>query len=221
MNRKPRILALLLVISVLTTMFGMLSVSAAAPTSLDVAAIADISDEALTAFEAAIAKGQLDIDGVAYGVSYPTSLNCGSYSLTSEEYILMAASALYALKEGKPTTTQITYKAVTVKDGAEKNGTGTELNQAQYLELAERVSKYGTTTGKLPVSFNRPTDGTNIYEGRMTVYSIGHLFATVLVAYATAGTLPATAKFQPVHMGDVEVTPGKPATPDKDRKSVV
>ena len=214
MNRKPRILALLLVISVLTTMFGMLNVSAAAPTSLDVAAIADISDEALTAFEAAIAKGQLDIDGVAYGVSYPASLNCGSYSLTSEEYILMAASALYALKEGKPVTTQITYKAVTVKDGAEKNGTGTQLNQAQYLELAERVSKYGTTTGKLPVSFNRPTDGTNIYEGRMTVYSIGHLFAKVLASYATTGTLPATIEFKPVHMGDVEVTPGKPATPE-------
>ncbi len=214
MNHKPRILALLLVISVLTTMFGMLSVSAAAPTSLDVTAIAGISDEALAAFDAAIAKGNLDIDGVAYGVTYPATLNCGSYSLTSEEYILMAASALYALMEGKPATTAIAYKAVIVHDGAEKNGTGTELNKAQYLELAERVSKYGTTTGKLPVSFNRPTDGTNVYEGRMTVYSIGYLFATVLASYATSGNLPETATFKPVHMGDVEVTPGKPATPE-------
>ena len=214
MTRNNRILSLLLSVCMLLSVFGVLTVSAAAPTALSIATIADLADDAALAFETAIAKGSKDIDGVAYGVTYPASLTLGSYSMSSEDYIVMAASAIYAIAQNQEKTTEISYKAITPATKTAKNGVGTSLNMGQYVELAERVSEYGTTTGKLPASFNRPTDGTNVYEGRMTVYSIGHLFAKVLASYQTTGTLPAEMSFAPVHYGDVEVVPGKPVEPD-------
>ncbi len=214
MTRNNRILSLLLAVCMLVSMFGVLSASAAAPTALDIATIADVADDVALAFEAAIAKGSKDIDGVYYGVTYPTTLTLGSYTMSSEDYIVMAASAIYAISQNQATTTQISYKAITPATKTAKNGVGTSLNMGQYVELAERVSKYGSTTGKLPASFNRPTDGTNVYEGRMTVYSIGHLFAEVLASYKANGTLPATMDFSPVHYGEVDVIPGKPAEPE-------
>ncbi len=215
MTKKHRVLSLLLALSLMLTMFSMLSVSAATPTSLDITSIAGISGDVANAFKSAIQKGSKDIDGVYYGVTYP-ALNLTTYEMGYEDYILMAANALWALSEGKEATTSIAYKEITVAADAVKNGTGTSLNKAQYLELAERVAKYGNTMGKLPTSFNRPTDGTNVYEGRMTIFSIGHLFAEVLASYNTAKTLPATVTFMPVHMGDVEVTPAptEPSEPD-------
>lgn len=214
MIRNNRILSLLLIVCMLVSMFGVLSASAATPTTLDIASIADAADDVALAFETAIAKGNKDIDGVAYGVTYPATLTLGSYTMSSEDYIVMAASAIYAISQNQATTTQISYKAISPSTKTAKNGVGTSLNMGQYVELAERVSKYGTTTGKLPASFNKPTDGINIYEGRMTVYSIGHLFAEVLASYQTNGTLPASMTFSPVHYGDVEVTPAKPVEPE-------
>ena len=215
MRKKHRILSMLLALSLLLSTFGMLSVSAAAPTSLDIAKIAAISGDTANAFEAAIQKGTKDIDGVYYDVTFP-ALNYTTFEMGYEDYILMAANALYALSQDKAETTSVTYKEITFADNAVKNGKGTSLNKAQYLELAERVAKYGNTMGKLPSSFNRPTDGTNVYEGRITLYSIGHLFAEALAAYSTSKTLPATVTFMPVHFGAVEVTPAptQPSEPE-------
>ena len=209
MNTKRRIVSMLLAFAMLFSMFSVLSVSAAAPTSLSIAQLTDIADDVALAFKGAIEKGSKDIDGIYFKVTYP-ALNLTTYDLTYTEFTLMAANAIVALGEGKATDTQISYKAVSEGTKAALNGSGTELNKAQYLELAERVAKYGNNMGSLPSSFNRPTDGTNVYEGRMTVYSIGHLFAEVLASYNTNGTLPATMDFAPVHYGDVEVVPGKP-----------
>ncbi len=220
MSKKHRILSVLLALSMLLSAFGILSASAAAPTSLDIAKIASISGDTANAFKSAIQKGSLDIDGVYYNVTFP-ALNYTEFEMGYEDYILMAANAIYALSEGEAATTQIAYKDITNDTDAVKNGKGTSLNKAQYVELAERVSKYGNTMGKLPSSFNRPTDGTNVYEGRMTIYSIGHLFAEVLTAYNTAKTLPATVTFLPVHYGNVEVTPAKPAEPEDWYSAVI
>ena len=215
MTKKHRVLSVLLAVSLLLSMFGMLSVSAAAPTSADIATIAAISGDVATAFETAIKAGSQDIDGVYYGVTFP-AINVSVGAMGYEDYILFAANALYALAEGQPATATVDFKEISFATDKVKNGTGTSLNKAQYLELAERVAKYGNTMGKLPASFNRPTDGTNVYEGRMTIYSIGHLFAKVLASYNTNKTLPATMEFRPVHMGDVEVTPAPvvPTEPD-------
>ena len=212
MTKKHRILSVLLALALMLSMFSMLGVSAAAPTSADVSTIAGISGDVANAFEGAIKKGAQDIDGVYYDVTYP-ALNVSIGAMGFEDYILMAANALWSLSKGEPATTVIAYKDVTFANDSVKNGSGTSLNKAQYLELAERVAKYGNTMGRLPSSFNRPTDGTNVYEGRMTIYSIGHIFAEALAAYSTSKTLPASVTFMPVHMGDVDVTPTEPPKP--------
>ncbi|MBR4308349.1 MAG: transglutaminase domain-containing protein [Oscillospiraceae bacterium] len=222
MNKKRRFISMLLTFALLVSMFSILGASAAAPTSLDIARIADVSDDVALAFEGAIAKGAKDTDGIYFKVSYP-ALNLGDCDLTYAEYTLMAANAIVALGEGKATSTQISYKAVKESNQPALNGAGTSLNKAQYLELAERVAKYGNTMGSLPTSFNRPTDGTNIYEGRMTIYSIAHLFAEVLASYHTNKALPATVEFIPVHYGDVNVTeaPVAPSAPEDWFKAVM
>ncbi len=215
MTNKKRILSLLLIVSILASLMGLLTVSAATPASLDITAISAAAGNVVTTLESSITAAEQDIDGVYYGVSYPTSLTVGSYTVPTEDFILMAADALYALSQGKAATTQINYKDVAVDGKDVTNGAGTTLNKGQYLELAERVSKYGNTTSKLATSYNRPTDGTNVYEGRVTIYTIGHIFAKALAAYKTAGKLPAEVEFLPIHYGDVEVTPTeKPAEPE-------
>ena len=211
---NPRVVSLVLAVAMIISMFSVLSVSAATPTSLDVSGIAAVSATAADALEAAIQKGKLDIDGIYFDVAYPATLSLNGYEMSTEAYILMAANALYALAQGQAATTAISYKEVKAMDGkAVKNGTANSLNKAQYLELAERVAKYGNAMGSFPTSFNRPTDGTNVYEGRMTMYSIGHLFAEVLASYNTNKTLPETATFVPAHYGDVDVT-AAPTEPD-------
>lgn len=215
MTRKNRILSLLLVVSVLVSMLGILWTSAAAPEALDVSTLSASAGDVVSTLESSITAAQQDIDGVYYAVAYPSSLTVGSYTVPTEDFILMAANALRALSEGKAASTQIAYKDVSIDGKAVKNGTGTSLNKAQYLELAERVSKYGNTTSKLATSYNRPTDGTAVYEGRVSIYTIGYIFAKALAAYKTAGQLPATVEFLPVHYGEVEVTPTeKPAEPE-------
>jgi len=204
MSKKHRILSVLLALALLLSTFGMLTASAVAPVSLDVAKIAAISGDVVVAFKGAIEKGSKDIDGVYFDVTFP-ALNFTEFDMGYEDYILMAANALYALSQGEANTTQISYREITFADNAVKNGKGTSLNKEQYLELAERVAKYGNTMGKLPSSFNRPTDGTNVYEGRVTLYSIGLIFAQALASYHTGKALPETVTFLPTHFGDVDV----------------
>ncbi len=222
MNTKRRLISMLLAIAMLFTMFSVLSVSAAAPTTLEIAQIADVADDVALAFESAIAKGSKDVDGIYFKVTYP-SLNLTDYQLTYTEFVLMAANAIVAISEGKDASTAISYKAVREGSQAALNGKGTSLNKAQYVELADRVARYGNTLGSLPTSFNRPTDGVNVYEGRMTLFSIGHLFAEVLASYHTTKALPASMEFLPVHYGDVNVTeaPTAPSAPEDWFKAVM
>ncbi len=219
MKVKHRLISLLLTIAMLVSMFSVLGVSAATPDSLEITTIVDISDEVATAFANAIKSGSKDVDGVYFDVIFP-ALNLGTFELTYSDYLVMAANAIYALSEGSPASTTIAHKSITEGSKAALNGKGTSLNKAQYVELAERVAKYGNTLGSLPTSFNRPTDGTNVYEGRMTVYSIAHLFAEVLTSYQTNKVLPESMSFLPVHYGDVDVV-AVPTAPDDWYKAVM
>ncbi len=212
---KPRLVALLIAVSMLISMFSLTTVSAANPESLTIDRIAELASAALTEIEAGIQQGKLDVDGIYFDVAYPATFNFTDGDMATEEYILMMANALYALSKGEASSAAITFKSVSdLSDTAKAvNGKGITLNKGQYLELAERVAKFGNNMGYLPASFNRPTDGTNIYEGRMTIYTIGHLFASVLASYKTKGTLPAEMSFMPVHVGDVDVV-AAPTEPD-------
>ena len=174
-RNRSRAVSLILAVCMIISMFSMLTVSAAAPVSLDIARIAEVADSASKAIEEGIAKGQQDVDGVYYGVSYPATFKFTECDMSAEAYILMAANALAALAQGQGTETVIAYKDVQALapttagiSASVKNGTADSLNKAQYLELADRVARYGTTMKQLPGSFNRPTDGVNVYDGRIT-----------------------------------------------------
>ncbi|MBR4308490.1 MAG: hypothetical protein IKT58_02730, partial [Oscillospiraceae bacterium] len=213
MKVNRRLISVLLAVALLTSAFSVLGVSATAPASLEISKIADISDEIAASLTSAIKAGSQDVEGIYFDVTFP-AFNLGEFQLTYSEYLVMAANAIYALGEESPASTLITYKSIQEGSQPALNGKGTSLNKAQYVELAERVAKYGNTMGSLPTSFNRPTDGTNIYEGRMTVYSITHLFAEVLTYYQTNKVLPESMSFLPVHFGDVDVIAAPTAPTD-------
>lgn len=210
MSRKYRLLALLVVMSLLLSLLVGLPAYAAVPEQLDISALTGSAEQAAAAMEAGITSGHQDTDGIYYDVNYPATIAVGAYEISYEDYILMAARAIGCLANGKKDQT-VSYENISTVRTDAMNGTGTQLNRAQYVELADRVSRYGTSQHELPGSFNRPTDGTNAYQGRVTLYSIGHIFAKALADYQKAGSLPAVVTFLPVHMGDVEVTPTEPA----------
>ena len=132
---KPRIVSLVLAVCMIISMFSMLTVSAAAPTSLDIAGVAKISDSAAKAIKSGIEQGKLDVDGVYFDVAYPTTLVFTEGSMSTEAYILMAANALYALAQGKAATTAIAHKEVKAIEGNPVvNGTGNSCQSRQNLQ---------------------------------------------------------------------------------------
>ncbi|MBR6825227.1 MAG: hypothetical protein IKM59_01635, partial [Oscillospiraceae bacterium] len=211
MSRKYRLLAVLVLLSLAISLFAGLPVFAAVPDTLVLADVTGAAAQVASAIETGITAGNQDVNGIYYNVSYPASVRVGEFEIDTEDYILMAARAISTISGGKIDEQAIPYTDISLVRTTSENGTGTSLNMLQYVELADRVARYGTTMKQLPGSFNRPTDGVNVYEGRITLYSIGHLFAEVLAAYNSTMVLPETVSFLPVHMGDVEVTPTEPA----------
>lgn len=202
---KKRILSLLLIVCILASLSAAaLQVSAAEITSsLTIDALATGSASSLSSIEKAISSGSKDGNGVYYAFAFPSSLTFSAGSLGIEEFALMAGTALCELNAGKAGTTSIGYQALTFSSDEISCGSGTTLTKGQYLDLASRVQKYGSTLSSLPSSFNRPSDGTNTYDGRISIYSIVHIFAEALAAYSTGKALPASVTFLPSHATDI------------------
>lgn len=211
MSRKLRSLALLVVISILLGLFSILTASAAKPDVVDIRTISDSAGSIAQLIEQCISSGSMDVDGVYYNVNYPATLPLGNYEIGSEDYILLAAQAITAIVGGKNAEYTISYTEIDVVEYDCFGGKDTVLNKGQYVELADRVTRYGLTQKALPTSFNRPTDGTTIYDGRLSLYSIGHIFSKVLSSYAVDGKLPQEISFLPTHCGQVDVIPTEPA----------
>ena len=211
MFRKFRILALLTALGIFMGIFSVLPARAATSFSIDIGSLSASAEAIAATIESGIKAGHQDADGVYYSVNYPATVKVDVYDIGAEDFVLLAARAISGLGKGQTATASVESEDVSVIEYTCHNGIGTELNMAQYLELADRVDRYGSAMGKLPSNFNRPTDGVNVYDGRMTLYSIGHLFARILSAYRSAKSLPATASFLPVHFGEVEVVPTEPA----------
>lgn len=205
MTKTKRILSLLLIVCMMASLStAVLQANAAEITSsLTIEALATGSASALSSIEKAISSGSKDSGGVYYAFAFPSTLTFSAGSLGVEEYALMAGTALCELNAGSAATTSIGYQAVTFSSDEINCGSGTTLTKGQYLDLASRVQKYGSTLSALPSSFNRPTDGTNTYDGRISIYSIIHIFAEALAAYSTGKALPETVTFLPSHATEI------------------
>jgi len=170
MSKKFRSLALLLVFSLVFSLIAVVPASASVPETFDVAAVVAAAESASTKIESGILAGQQDVDGVYYDVRYPATVTVGAYEIGSESFVYLAAQAIVALAGGKADTHQVSCIDISLAHTASTNGVATQLNRGQYVELAERVTKYASTMHQLPGSFNRPTDGTHVYDGRITLF---------------------------------------------------
>lgn len=203
MNMKPigRLLSALLVVSLLFTAFCPVPlVNAADITESTISDLAGSASAYATQLKTAITAGKKDSNGVYSGFTFPGKLTSGSTSIETECFTLMAAHALCALADGKAASTVVTGKSITYKTENITGGKGTTLTKGQYLDLAERVNTFAGTMSYLPHSFNRPTDGTNTYDGRVSVYSLALIFAEALAAYSTGNALPDSVTFVPTHV---------------------
>lgn len=212
MKRSKKPIVFLLVLCTLFSSFSF-SVAAAEPTGMTVSQLAAASGDVATNLTAIIQSGAVDDNGVYYNISTPSYITVGAYEMGIEDYVIMAGRAIYQLALGNSaSSTNVPYANRILNTATcTEAGTGTLLTKAQYLELAERISKLGTTSAKLPSSFNRPTDGVNSYNGRICVFSIAQAFAKVLQGYASAGTLLSAVEFLPTNY-----TTSETYTPSRD-----
>lgn len=204
MTKIKRIVSVILVLSLVLALSATALVTAAEINSAQsISALASGSSAALSDIEKAISSGAKDANGVYYAFEFPTKLKLGSNTIGAEEYTLMAASALYALSEGETADTLIGYQDISFRTDNAVCGSGTTVTKGQYLDLAMRAHDYGGTLSALASSYNRPSDGTNTYNGRISVYSMAHIFAEALASYAVNGKLPEVVSFYPTHPTEV------------------
>ncbi len=194
MNRMKRFIALILALCTVLSLVP--AALAAAPTSLTIAKLASGSSAVATTLETAIQAGT-NANGVYEGVIVPKEIAVDRYTMSVEDYILMAAKAINDIAGGSAATVNVAYKDITLTGNTAQGANLTSVTKGQILDLSRRVEKYGDSTGKLPTSFNRPSDGSATYEGRLCIYSIGSIFAQALANYSTAGSLPASVTFTP------------------------
>lgn len=188
---------------VLCTLIGTFafSASAAEPTGgMTISQLAAASDGVGTSIAEIIQTGERDDNGIYYNITAPSYITVGAYEMGIEDYVIMAGRAIYQLALGSDASTNVPYvnRTLSTKTCTEA-GAETSLTKAQYLELAERISELGSTSATMPTSFNRPTDGSNYYNGRICIFSIAQVFANVLMVYASSGSLLSVVEFLPTN----------------------
>ena len=216
-----KLLSLLLAVSMILGMF-VIYPGAAAPTSLTTDQLISAASSVNEKLEKYIQMGEKASDGTYVQFPYPSVLSIAGSEVEGVAYILMVARAVVALAQGQATSTAIPYGAVTLEKDLISCSSGNTLNRGQYLELAERIVIYAEATGgRLPSSFNNPTDGVNDYDGRISAYSAAHALTEVLESYGANKKLPDTVTFLPTgYQGDVaepepEPTEPEPTEPEK------
>ncbi len=169
---------------------------AAAPSTMTIGQLAAASGTVATSLQTAIKAGTY-ANGVYYNVIVPSEIAVGAYTMGVEDYVLMAAYAINDIDGGSASTVKVSYKNMSVIKETAYGINLTTVTKGQILDLARRVEIYGSISTELPASFNRPSDGSATYEGRLCIYSIGHIFAQALAAYAKNGSLPSSVTFVP------------------------
>ena len=205
MKSKMRILALLLIVSLLLSSFT------AAVSAAETVTISQLSSSASSVEEQikkAVQAGTKDENGVYYNVVAPT-LTVDQLTMSVEDYVYVAAQAILAIEAGKAASTSFTVKDMALNTASAVGAKATSMTKNMLLDLANRISVYGETTGKMRNSFSRPEDGNTAYDGRVCLYSIAQAFAAALKNYNTAGKLPASVTFLPADYG-VRINPQGP-----------
>ena len=204
-------------------LLGVMAVGAGAATaSLQVSQMVSEAGKAAEKLEKYIQMGEKDSRGVYSLFPFPSAFAVGNNEIDGASYILMVARGVLALSQGQTPSTAIPYSKITVEKDIVSCSSASTLNKGQYLDLAERILIYAETTGgRLPSSFNKPTDGSKAYDGRISVYSAAHALLEVLVAYGTKSVLPETVTFLPTdYLGDVAEPAPEPTEPTEPEKPV-
>ncbi len=204
--KKTRPLALLLALCMILSCFAG-TVSAAE--SLSISQLGSSASSVEDQLKKAIQAGTKDENGVYHSIAAPT-LTVGQLQMSVEDYVFVAAQALLAIEAGEPATTAFTVQSMALNTTSAVGGKASSMTKNMLLDLANRISVYGETTGKMRNSFSRPEDGSEAYDGRVCLYSIAQAFAAALKGYETTGSLPASVTFVPSDYG-VRVNPQAPA----------
>ncbi len=200
MKCKVRGSALLLALCMLISIFAS-GVSAANGT--EVVTISQLAESAAgveTKLQEAVKAASVDDKGVYYNIVAP-NVTVGSLTLTIEDYVLLAAQAILAIEDGKSGAEKIEVLTVNLDSTSARGSGAKSMTKNMLLDLANRISVYGLTTGKMRNSFSRPEDGTTTYDGRICLYSIAQAFAAALNSYKSQGKLPASVSFLPTDFG--------------------
>ncbi len=181
--------------------------------SLTISQLASSAATVESTLQTAVKAASVDDKGVYYNILAPT-LTVGSLTLAVEDYVLVAAQALLSIEEGSASTKSLSVKSVILDTGYAAGANIGTMSKNMLLDLANRISIYGDTTGKMRNSFSRPEDGANAYNGRVCLYSIAQAFAAALKSYNTTGALPDSVSFLPTDFGARVVAQPPVQTPE-------
>ncbi len=197
MKTKMRALALLLMLSML---LACCPAAVFAADSLTIAQLAASASDVEAKIKTAVQGGSKDDKGVYYNITAP-QLTVASKTMTVEDFVYAAARAIIAIQAGKAKTESIMITSVKLDTDHSAAASNNTMTKNMLLDLANRISIYGETTGKMRNSFSRPEDGNSAYDGRVCLYSIAQAFAAALKNYNSTGTLPASVTFLPADYG--------------------
>ncbi|MBR6826376.1 MAG: family 10 glycosylhydrolase [Oscillospiraceae bacterium] len=210
-----RQLSFLLAVALIMSMFVIYPV-AATPVSLKSSQLISAAPGIAEKLEKYIQMGDKTPEGTYSMFPYPANVTIDGSDVDGASYILMAARAVVTLAEGKAISTPIVYTAITLEKDIVSCSSSNTLTKGQYLDLAERIIIYAEATGgRLPSSFNSPTDGNSNYNGRISIYSAAHALTEILEAYGIKNALPETVTFLPTdYLGDVDEPEPEPTEPE-------
>ncbi len=208
MKSKMRALALLLTVSLLLSCFTAAVFAADKGDTLTISQLAASASNVEAQIQKAVQAGTKDDKGVYYNITAP-QVTVAQVNMPVETFVFAAARAILAIEAGKPATEQIPLVSVNLDNSSSAGASNGTMTKNMLLDLANRISVYGETTGKMRNSFSRPEDGSNVYDGRVCLYSIAQVFAAALKNYNTTGKLPASVSFLPADYG-VRINPQAP-----------
>lgn len=205
MKSKLRALALLLMFSLL---LSCLAGAVSAAESITLSQLGSSASSVEEQIQKAIRAGIKDENGVYYNITAPT-LTVGQLEMSVESYVYVAAQATLAIEAGKSGSTSFSVRELALNTASATGAKADSMTGNMLLDLANRITVYGETTGKMRNSFSRPKDGSEVYDGRVTLYSIAQAFAAALKNYDTTGELPASVTFLPSDYG-IRINPQGP-----------
>ncbi len=164
MKRTNSLIAFVLVLCTLVSMFSMLAPTASAATVK--ISIADI-----------LIGGKNLVNSIENNKKLPSAVSCNGTKVTCEQFLYLASKAVVMLNDGKSTSTKITVKEYgKCPNPSETLSSTFKMQKSEYVSLAKKIYKWMDTNGRA-LNYVTSSKGKLRYENYLYTMARVLLFA--------------------------------------------